>query len=124
MSIIVYGVYDSTDAAELSAWRLKRALRGIKISGISKRVMPDESEETTIYAFPPAAMSGNSTVLGFFYPIPTASYIADSVRDPYFEPLHREDVKLRVEADDADTAQSVIMLMRSTGGREIRQVER
>lgn len=124
MSIIVYGIYDSTDAAEISALKMSHALHGVKVAGISKRVMADESEETTIYAFPPAALSSSGTVNAFYFPVNTGSFIADSVRDPYFEPRGREDVKLRIETNDPKTAQSVASFMRSTGGREIRQVER
>ena len=125
MSIIVYGVFDSTDAAELTALRLKRNVAGVNVAGISKRVLPDESEELTIYAFPVynAGIGGISTGYGST-PVPYMDYVTDSMRDQYIEPARREDVSLRAEAADSRTAQMTASLMRSMGGREIRQMER
>lgn len=117
MSEIVYGVYDSTDAAEFAAARIKHTVKNAKIVGISKRVLPDESEETTIYAFP--GLSGGNGATNMAFPF-FNSYITDSVRDSNFEPAHREDVTLRVEAPNGDMAQLIMSLMRNHGGREIR----
>jgi hypothetical protein len=124
MSYIIYGVYDSTDAAELSAMRIKRTVRGVKVAGISKRVMPDSSEEMTIYAFPVFNSSLGGLGSGYIAPVPYQNYMVESMHDRNFEPARREDVNLRTEAPDLKTAQAVSTIMRSTGGREIRQVER
>lgn len=119
MSQIVYGIYDSTDAAELAATRIRHTVKDAKIVGISKRVMPDESEETTVYAFPGLTSANGATNLA--YPF-FNTYIADSVRDSNFEPARREDVALRVEARNGDVAQLIMSVMRNHGGREIRTV--
>jgi hypothetical protein len=124
MSILIYSVYDSTDAAELAAMKLKRNVQGVKVAGISKRVMPDASEEMTIYAFPVFNTNVSGLNSGYFAPLPYNNYMVDSMHDKNFEPAGREDVNLRAEAADRGTAQMVASIMRSMGGREIRQVER
>jgi hypothetical protein len=127
LGIKIYGVFDSTDAAELTATRLKRTVNGINISGISKRIMPDTSEETTLFAYPTLGINPGSfgvmNTFGTAGAVPLSfNQMTSSLHDDNFEPAAREDVKLRVEAPDERTAQSVSMIMRSCGGREISQV--
>jgi hypothetical protein len=125
VSILIYSVFDSTDAAEFTAWRLKRTVNGVKVAGVSKRVMPDDSEETTIYAFPAYnSGAGSMSPTGYLTPMPFTNYVADSVRDSNFEPAQRADVNLRVEVADPKMAQTVASILRSNGGREIHQVSR
>jgi hypothetical protein len=122
MSIIIYSVFDSTDAAELASIRLKRAVKDIKVAGISRRVMPDESEEMTIYAYPALYMGSDGVgPYGSFAPIIMSDGTSGDSRNEY-EPAGREDVKMRVEARDVKTAQKAEMVLRSNGAHEIRHI--
>ena len=122
MSIIVYGVFGSTDAAEFAATRLKRMVRGIRVTGLARRVMPDKSEENTYFAFPGInTLSSNIGGVGFNAAVP-GGVTAHSGNEKFYEPSEREDVRLRVEADDRKAASAASSIMRSMGGLEIHQV--
>jgi len=124
MSYIIYSVYDSTDAAELASIRLKRSIKNIKVTGISKRTMEDHSEETMLFTLPVYGAVGNSMNIGSNYAASPYSFFMPEINDSNSETSSRKDVSLRVEAPDIKTCSLVSSILRSTGGREIHQAKK
>lgn len=124
MSLLIYAHYDSVDAAELGAMRLKNRVSGIRVAGISKNHYADETEETTLSVFPAYGGGAEAAPSGGTAFAPYGAFLSESVQDDRIEPSERGDAFLRVEAEDAQTAQRTASLLRSTGGREIRICEK
>jgi hypothetical protein len=124
MSVYIYGLYDSADAAGLAAGRLKRSVKGLRVAGISKREMPDKSEEMTLYAFPVFDPNLSGPGSEYSASIPGNNYVVDSMNDKNLDQARHGGVNLRVEAPDRNAAQAASAIMRSMGGKEVRQVER
>ena len=123
MSLLIYAQYDSVDAAEIAARRLRHTLPDVRIAGISHNRYADDSRETTVFAVPPAnqpeGMSG-----GFLTGIPYVAYMADSLQDREFEPSMRDDAALRVETDSPAAARKAVSVLRNMHGREIHVLDK
>ena len=125
MKITIHCVYDSTDAAEFAASRLRRTIKGIRVTGISKRFMSDKTQETTLFPFP--LVGAAISTMDFTGYMPAGIYtgaIMGGSNDARNETSNREDVRLFVETEDPQAANSVVKIMRSTGGREIHQISK
>lgn len=120
MSLLIYAHYDSVDAAELGAMRLKNRVKGVRVAGISKNHYADDSEETTLSLFPQNGGMADAFPFGSIYSVPYAAFVNESSRDERIEPSERGDAYLRVEAEDVPTAREAAAVLRTTGGREIR----
>lgn len=120
MSLLIYAQYDSVDAAELGAMRLKNRVGGIRVAGISKNHYADDSEETTLSLFPNYTGGGDPYPYAGNMISPYGMFLSESARDDRIETGERDDSFLRVEAEDVETARRVASVLRSTGGREIR----
>lgn len=127
MSIMIYGVYNSVDAAELAAQRIKRTLPGVRVSGVSRRYSTGEDNPYYFVAYNnfPVASSGSYGSFGFNYTgFPFGFYGGSGAEGRSdIEPDLRTEASLRVEAPDGQLAKKAVSLMRSTGGREIHEVK-
>lgn len=123
MSLLIYAQYDSVDAAEIAARRLRHTLPDVRIAGISRNRYADNSQETTVFAIPsvsPTEGAASGGVAG----IPYVAVMTDSLQDKDFEPSMRDDAALRVETDNPGTARKAVSVLRNMHGREIHVVDK
>ena len=118
MSYIVYGTFESYDAAYFASTRLKESVQGVRILSMESEGSNDGVRTAADAVpqgwpdFPAVNVSGTFT--------PRASFFSGLDESKGREPSLRSDTILRAEAPDREKADAAVSVLINRGGRKVR----